>query len=76
MKNCFVCEKEIEVTDFVYDATIWKSHGNFGSTVFDPIEDNRHLEILICDECLQKKRGSVEDVSVRVDYKEISRIKF
>ena len=35
------------------DGTIWESTGNFGSTVWDPInEDDVRLNIIICDNCL------------------------
>jgi hypothetical protein len=48
----------------VYDATIWHCHGNFGSSVYDPLSDQVFLEALICDACLIQKRKLVEEVMV------------
>lgn len=33
-------------------ATVFFSHGNFGSTLWDPVDDYQHLEVFVCDECL------------------------
>jgi hypothetical protein len=35
--------------------TIFITHGQYGSTVFDPMSDVRSLEINICDSCLLDK---------------------
>ena len=37
-KRCLICENEIE-TDAVSvsNATVWTSHGNYGSGVYDPL---------------------------------------
>lgn len=41
------------------DGTVWKTHGNYGSRLFDDLHN--HLEIAICDNCLDMgaKRGRV-----------------
>jgi len=46
-----------------YDATIWRSYGNFGSTIFDPL-DNEYLQVYVCDECLKKKQKLVQKYRV------------
>jgi hypothetical protein len=60
--KCFKCDKPLKkaVPDSVADdpniqpdyATMWHSHGNYGSTVFDSIYGEEMLVILICDDCL------------------------
>lgn len=58
---CFCCDKKIGKTVAIddgfdhppNDATVWRSHGNYGSTVFDPM-DSTYLEAYICDACLLK----------------------
>jgi hypothetical protein len=42
----------------VWGATIWRSTGNFGSTIYDPMGTKGKQELLeayICDECLTAK---------------------
>jgi hypothetical protein len=64
-KRCLICETEIKSDDVtVCDATVWKSHGNFGSAVYDPLDDRVFLEAFICDACLIRKKGFVEEVVV------------
>lgn len=58
--GCFVCAKSLEpvitdqsnLGDQPYEATIFISHGNYGSTVFDPPTNGILLRINICDPCL------------------------
>ena len=65
-KCCLICENEIEVDAIsVSNATIWSSHGNYGSGVYDPMNAAVFLEALICDACLIRKKGLVEEVIVR-----------
>ncbi len=76
MKRCFVCECEIEtdVHDTIYGATIWRSNGNYGSTVYDPINDESHyLETCICDKCLVKKQHLLEEVHFRRKFEVLDR---
>ena len=66
MKKCLVCEKDVNTdTWHVYNATIWKTHGNYGSSVYDPMSENTYLEAVVCDECLKKKRKLMEEVVSR-----------
>ena len=58
---CFCCDKKLGSAmrgkdEFRFppnDATVWRSYGNYGSTVFDPM-NNSFLEAYICDACLVK----------------------
>jgi hypothetical protein len=62
--NCFKCNKELETQDnvclnipnyigIVYDGIIFRSHGNYGSAIFDPMpgDEKQMIEIYICDDC-------------------------
>lgn len=57
---CFVCKKNIEPAmgeestfgNPPSDATCWVTHGNYGSTIFDPMIYPEYLEICICDQCI------------------------
>lgn len=64
--QCFCCNARLEVeigdTDPldmapVYDGLIFRSAGNFGSTVFDPmpIGVEEYLQVIICDDCIKTK---------------------
>ena len=65
-KRCLICENDIETdTISVSNATVWTSHGNYGSGVYDPLDPGVLLEALICDACLVRKKGLVEEVVVR-----------
>lgn len=35
-----------------YAGTTFISHGHYGSTVWDPMDDARRLEVNVCDPCL------------------------
>lgn len=66
--SCIVCEKELEsalpekIQDVnqPYAGTTFFAYGQYGSTIFDPM-DGSSLEINICDDCLDKKakRGMI-----------------
>lgn len=58
-RNCFCCEKSLKSDSDSFqsvplNATAWETNGNYGSSIFDPMGDDR-LEIYICDDCLRKK---------------------
>ena len=59
-RKCFCCERDIachhdgSFGDSLVDATSWRTGGNYGSSVFDPMVDES-LEIYVCDDCLVKK---------------------
>ena len=52
-------------------ATSFGSHGQYGSTIFDPM-DGHFLEINICDDCLTKAKSQGQ-VYIGRDYRIISR---
>ena len=65
---CIACDKDVsncaseEHDDFNMPpdgATVWTSHGNYGSTIYDPISGGEYLECYICDECVTKKADRV-----------------
>lgn len=58
--SCFVCDAKLEPAlsypgsaeiNQPYAATTFYAYGQYGSTVFDPL-DASYLELNICDECL------------------------
>lgn len=65
--RCIICKTQPEsafgdhVDDAAarqpYGATMFTSHGHYGSTAFDPMGD-MFLEINICDDCLQGENAS------------------
>ena len=73
--KCFCCGKELEIDWYesyrdepdilvpVYDGLWFESAGNYGSTIYDPIDnDSRRkdrIRIVICDECVTKKKDEV-----------------
>ena len=65
-KRCLICENEIATDAIsVCNATVWTSSGNYGSGVYDPVNDCVFLEAHICDACLIRKKELVEEVVVR-----------
>lgn len=70
---CIVCEKELS-SAYKYstepscppnDATVWYTHGNYGSTIWDEEVKNTssykkyRLEAYICDKCLTERASKV-----------------
>lgn len=63
--KCFCCNKSIEsepidnpiVIHPVYSGLIFRSVGNFGSTIFDPMPSRNEemLQVIICEECIKTK---------------------
>lgn len=56
---CIVCGRENEKAmgeqssvNQPYNATAFRTHGHYGSTVFDPMWEPEDLSITICDPCL------------------------
>lgn len=68
--RCFKCNRIVmrDVVDSdlltispVYDGLIFRSTGNYGSTVFDPMPIGKEemLEIIICDNCVKSGKSCV-----------------
>lgn len=64
--KCFICGKELEISGYnenddptiiqsLHDGLWFRSSGNYGSTIFDPM-DEQYLEIPICDQCVLNKK--------------------
>lgn len=81
MAKCIACLKELtpamlgddpEGPGPFSEATIFTSSGNYGSTVFDPMDSSMFLEVNICDECLLRNAHAVKTVrkatSTKYDY--------
>jgi len=73
-KMCLVCDKEVDVDDAgresgsiqpAYNATVWRTWGNYGSTLFDPMLGDVYLEAVVCDNCLKAKKSQMELIRVR-----------
>ncbi len=62
---CFSCDRILEEEPCsepltlhpIYDGLIFRSNGNYGSTIFDPmpIGIEEMLQIIICDDCIKRK---------------------
>lgn len=58
---CIVCGRELDPAfgeefqdgNQPFGGTVFVAHGQYGSTVFDPMNNN-YLEVNICDGCLVK----------------------
>lgn len=64
MSKCFVCSKDLEPcwegSDAQFnDAIMFTARGNYGSSVYDPVDSRRSLLINICDACLVERRDHV-----------------
>ena len=70
--RCFHCDKEMKIRRDVDGRMIvmesnglfFKSSGNYGSTIFDPINCEIYLEIVMCDDCVSEKTHLVDLVKV------------
>lgn len=68
---CISCDKTLEKdphgSDFtgqdvipsIYGAVIFRGTGNYGSTVYDPMDGGHFLEVYLCDECILKKAEKI-----------------
>lgn len=67
--KCICCNRVVEseanpnpfVVSPVYGGLRFRTYGNYGSSVFDPmpVECEDMLEIVICDQCIKKKASRV-----------------
>lgn len=63
--NCICCNRALKtvlyvgenptVIPAVYDGLIFRSTGNYGSKVFDPMptQEEEMLQVVICDDCIE-----------------------
>lgn len=65
---CFCCDKVLDGESLenpidistIYDGLFFRSTGNFGSRIFDPITTEEILQIVICDKCVDIKAKRVK----------------
>lgn len=84
-RNCFVCNKPMkDSVDYKIkhpidyppdDGMRFTTHGNFGSTVFDPVFRPDYLEITVCDKCVKERITRVIKYTRKDDDCEITNIK-
>lgn len=74
-RACFVCNKtvlsafddyEMDILEPASKAVCFTSGGNFGSTIFDPM-DGTIIEITVCDDCLKNKKDRV--IAYKIQHK-------
>ncbi len=69
----FFCDETLELEHWsldsephditpVYGGLRFRASGNYGSTIFDPMHCNDFLEIIICDNCVVKKKNMVQHI--------------
>lgn len=66
--GCFVCGRGLVPVSLhaaiqCDDAVMFEAHGNYGSTVFDPMDGRKSLLINVCDACLVQRRDRVHLVT-------------
>lgn len=67
---CLVCDKPLETEENevgdtlcifpVYDGVMCRVYGNYGSTKYDPLNEDEVLHFVICDECLVNKADKIQ----------------
>lgn len=68
--NCLICDCELEFKPSEnpmvinsLDGGLWfMASGNYGSTLFDPINEEKYLQIAICDKCVKKNQDKVSHI--------------
>jgi len=68
--HCIVCGKSLETEENevgdtlcifpVYDGVMCRIYGNYGSTKYDPLNEDEILHFVLCDECLVKKADKIQ----------------
>ena len=72
IKKCFKCnvtlessissDEDQELDEPTLNSIAFISHGNYGSTIFDPM-DGSYLEIYVCDQCLVNFKNKVYHIT-------------
>lgn len=78
-RKCIICEKKLKnaidgslehkISDPPNEAISFTSTGNYGSKLYDNININEYLEIVICDNCLHSKKDLIFEVSETTEIK-------
>ena len=65
---CIICQTTPFKDNFgiTHGALEFQASGNFGSTVYDPLDSRTHLRVTICDECVRQAavKGLVQEATV------------
>ena len=62
---CCGCKLNIDITlnplstNSVDDGLFFSATGNYGSKLFDPIDGNDFLGVVICDACLKERKHKI-----------------
>jgi hypothetical protein len=68
---CIVCDKELDNLEYTtrgngtkvevhpMDGLHFRTHGHYGSTIFDPMGTGEYLDVAICDVCIMKNLDKV-----------------
>ena len=70
------CGEDSPVPD---DGVIFTSRGNYGSTVWDPVQDDQVLRCFVCDKCMVEKARLIyhfEKICESVDVKTWARKRY
>lgn len=66
--HCIACKKQVDSQEhWPLDALIFEATGNYGSSIFDPMGNDKWLRVVICDACIvenQDKVRMVENLTV------------
>ena len=67
---CIVCSKELDNMEYdmkdkkvevhPMDGLHFRTYGNYGSVIFDPMGTGEYLDVAICDLCIMKNLDSVK----------------
>jgi hypothetical protein len=74
--KCICCNKTLEHDSCeihqytnngcLYGGLICHVSGNYGSSVFDPIDNDNYLELYICDDCITIHAQKIKHVTTKV----------
>ena len=61
---CLICAKNLAQDGYVA-GTVFTAHGNYGSTLFDPVTDDTvSLQLALCADCLVAHAHLVRQVTI------------
>jgi len=70
--NCIVCDCELDNWEYPGQQSIhplsglhFRTHGHYGSAIFDPMGEATHLDVAICDLCIMTKLQKVHGTGVK-----------
>ncbi len=67
--NCIVCSKQIDThMGLPMGGLIATCHGNYGSSIFDPLSGASYLKFTVCDECMTVAITNSSEDNVYVEF--------